>query len=336
MLQPDSVSHPAINKVAVCSGQRVNSKAVRQIKKEEIMKCLILYILIFSSLLSFLSCNNDNIVVEPEKTFQSEGNIWIPTAMWPDTGNSTHYVSLEDIVVNSNDDIFVATDFAGVFKTSDQGLNWETVNDGLIKTGANIDTNCFVSALTNLNNDIFCGNSDLSTMGGIYCLKNSEEKWIPKIVWNKYTNITTLENNNNGEIFAGCYYGLYISKDGGNNWSDISNGLNWDSLTYVYSIAFDSKASVYICTRNGIYLSDDDGESWSLIGLNSEAVLSIAINSKDEIFVSLENSRIMFSEDRGSHWKEILNLESINIRHLFINLDDLIFLSTSNGIAVIQ
>ena len=296
--------------------------------------------LIILSLLSFSSCNNDNIVTEPGKTFQkepgktfqSDGNNWLPTTMWPDTGNSVYYVSLQDIVVNKNDEIFVATDFAGVFKTSDLGMNWETVNEGLIKTMSNSDTNYFVSSLISLNNDIFCGNSNLSTKGGIYYLRNSDEMWMPKIVWNEYSVITTLEKNNNGEIFAGCYYGLYLSNDGGNNWIDISNGLAWDKLAYAYTIAFDSSDRIYIGTRDGIYLSDNNGSSWSQIGLNSEAVLSIAINSKDEIFALLENSHILTSTDKGLHWKEILNPETFYIRHIFINLDDIIFLSTSDGI----
>lgn len=295
------------------------------------MKYLIHYILIIFSALTYLSCNKDNIITDPGNTHQGEGNTWTPAAMWPDTGNSTHYVSLQDIAVNANDEIFVATDFAGVFRTNDQGLNWEIVNDGLIKTLIYPDTSCFVSALTGLNNDIFCGNSNLGTAAGIYGLSDSENIWHPKIVWNKYTVITELKANNNGEIFAGCYYGLYLSKDRGNSWSDIGNDFNWNLLAYVYAIEFDSRGGIYIGTRNGIYLSIDGG-SWSQIGFDSQTVISIAVNSRDEIFASLENSQIMFSGDGGLHWQEIPNPESAIIRKIFINRENLIFLCTLNGI----
>jgi ligand-binding sensor domain-containing protein len=270
------------------------------------------------------------MVTEPEQVYQSEGNIWLPTTMWPDTGNAIHYVSLQDILVNSSNEIFVATDFAGVFKTEDEGTNWTIVNDGFIKFDT--DTTYFVSALTSMSNSIYSGNTDLSTIGGIFSLESSAEKWNPRVIWEEYSYVATLETNSKGEIFAGCKSGLYYSQDAGKNWIDVGQDLNWASLAYAYTVAFDSNDKVYIGTRDGMYMSENRGDSWAQLGLASEAVLSIAINSKDEIFASLENEEIMRSTDGGMTWEEVLKLDGNNIRHLFINLNDIIFVSTWKGI----
>lgn len=297
------------------------------------MKYLFKAFFLTSIFLLSISCDDEKLIATYEEPYQSDGNIWEARTIWPDTGNSHHLVSLQDLVVNSSNEIFVATDFAGVFKTSNQGISWKIINSGLISTVTGSDTNYYVSALTSLNEIIFCGNTNLSNNGGIYLLNQSEENWTPLKIFNDYSVVIDLERNDSGELFAGCYYGLFLSKDNGNTWNDIDYNLNWDSLAYVYTIAFDSKENIYIGTRNGIYVSHNNGDSWINLGLSSKTIYSIAINSRDEIFVCLvEENKIMYSNDNGANWKEILNLPEIKIRQIIINLNDIIFLSTWNGI----
>lgn len=296
------------------------------------MKYMVQYTLIIFGLLLFISCSDESMVTEPEKLYQSDGNIWLTTTIWPDTGNSLHFVSLQDISVNSKDEIYVATDFAGVFKTVDDGMNWTIANYGLIKTFWASDSNCHVGALTSLDNYMFSGNTDLNSVGGIFRTESENVKWNPVRIWNEYSNVIRLVTNNRGEIFAGCYYGIYMSKDQGDSWIDIGTNINWNELAYAYAIDFDSNNNIYIGTRDGIYMTQNEGDTWEQIGLDSEAVLSLDLNSKDEIFLSLENYEIMRSTDLGLNWQEVLKLDGINIRHIFINLNDIIFVSTWKGI----
>ena len=298
------------------------------------MKTMTQCTFVIFALLLLISCNDESMVTEPEKVYQSNGNIWLPTTILPDTGNLIHRVSLQDISVNSNDEIYVATDFAGVFKTVDDGMNWTIANYGLIKTktfGAS-DSNCFVSALTSLDNYIFSGNTDLNLIGGIFRAERENVIWNSVKIWNEYSVVVSLVTNERSELFSGCYYGIYMSKDQGDSWIDIGTSINWNELAYAYAIDFDTNNNIYIGTRDGIYMSQNEGDTWEQLGLDSVAVLSLALNSKDEIFLSLENYEIMRSTDKGLNWQEVLKLDEIPIRHIFINLDDIIFVSTWEGI----
>ena len=86
----------------------------------------------------------------------SEGNVWLPTTVLPDTGDTIHYVKTMDIMVNESNYIFVATDFAGIFLSKDVGGTWAIQNNGIAPSGSiNGKETYFTSALGSLSKYAF-------------------------------------------------------------------------------------------------------------------------------------------------------------------------------------
>ena len=87
-------------------------------------------------MLSSCSKNLDNLITpvgEPLVSVEvSEGNVWLPTTVLPDTGDKTHYVSTQCLTVDKDNNIYVGTDFAGLFKSSDDGKSWTVRNNGFL------------------------------------------------------------------------------------------------------------------------------------------------------------------------------------------------------------
>jgi hypothetical protein len=74
---------------------------------------------------------------------------------------------------------------------------------------------------------------------------------------------------------------VYRSRDGGESWSGLAQGLPSDFFGGVYreGLAADSlePAGIYFGTNNGkIFASADEGEEWSLLADNLPPVYSVA------------------------------------------------------------
>ena len=64
-------------------------------------------------------------------------------------------------------------------------------------------------------------------------------------------NTIAIDINNPDTVYAGTNDGAYISTDGGQHWSQISDGLL--GATVVYSIVVDKEGNVYAATPYGIF-----------------------------------------------------------------------------------
>ena len=68
---------------------------------------------------------------------------------------------------------------------------------------------------------------------------------------NLFVNTLAIEPNNPDTLYAGTDGGAYVSFDGGQNWSQINDGLL--GATVVYSIVVDPQSNVYAATPYGIF-----------------------------------------------------------------------------------
>ena len=96
----------------------------------------------------------------------------------------------------------------------------------------------------------------------------------------------SLAVNSNGDIFARSDVdGGYVSKDNGNTWTKIDNGLDCE---WVMTFFIDSKGYIYAGTwQNGVFRSIDNGESWTEFnnGLYHYGVLAFAENTKADLYL---------------------------------------------------
>jgi photosystem II stability/assembly factor-like uncharacterized protein len=186
---------------------------------------------------------------------------WISTN-GPGGGEITAFTAI-------GNNLIVGTYTAGPFLSSNNGLSWTLVNNGL-------PANTGVSALTVIGNNILAGIEDPSSTGlglGIYLSTNNGSNWsqVNNGLTSTYIHAFVVNGNN---IFAGTdnYYGggggVFLSTNDGSNWTQVNNGL--PSNITVYALAV-SGNNIFAGTTGGsptgpggIYLSTDNGASWAL------------------------------------------------------------------------
>ncbi|MCE5223970.1 YCF48-related protein [bacterium] len=201
----------------------------------------------------------------------------------------------------SENKILLSTWGAGIYVTSNNGLNWKQSNQGL--------TNPYLLSLYYESDEkIWAGTFN----GGLFLSKDFGESWnqiksstllssyvYSILVDRKNTNViyigtnrTILKSNNQGEswntlnlgtedkpvgniltieqdwadpniIYAGTdSSGVYVSKDGGESWFPSQNGLPFRTINQLYAIPHQKNILIAATNGDGCYLSENQGNSW--------------------------------------------------------------------------
>jgi photosystem II stability/assembly factor-like uncharacterized protein len=215
--------------------------------------------------------------------------------------------------------LFAGTKDSGVYKSSDNGLTWLQINNGLY------NKNIF-RVKTGLSNLLFaCSESD----GGIYRSSNFGDSWeITGVTAGTINRAIILDNVN---LFAATFNGVqkydliskkwyilglsFVAPNPGWNWlSDIiidnnnvmfasswsgkvfkstDNGITWDSTTnidtaqtHIADIALYIDNSVLLGTFNYVKRSTDKGISWSTImnGLPNSIIQNIEVTEEGIVY----------------------------------------------------
>lgn len=255
--------------------------------------------------------------------------------MWSQSLSTPSAVWQDGIVINSTNTsiMYAGTAGAGVYKTTNAGVNWVQVNNGL----TNLIVQCM--AISKSNPDIImCGTTNTGSSPGIYRSTDGGANW-------------TLKNNGITEpilpqaiaidptdpnicytvIFIGtanAITGVYKTTDGGNNWAAAINGIT--TAKNFLSIAINplNHNVVYIgssfdfATSTGpqkIYKSVNAGGLWTdvstgLPNLSTDInpVRSLSISNVDTAIVlaglfqnSTTNGGMFLTTNGGGQWTKI-------------------------------
>ena len=210
-------------------------------------------------------------------------------AQWIQIGNSSMAQSTS-ICING-DYIFVGTADNGIFRSSNNGDNWETVNNGL---PLNI-----IESMTSNSGRLFS-----STYYDIISSTDNGNLW-------------TLYHNGlpdeypaydfliEGDTIYASGFGVYFSSDNGANWIRYTSGLPPSPV--VRSIARKGN-KLFAATFNGVYFSEDNGLNWSEagVGLSNYKLWSI-ITPGNNILAGTDTSGIFISYDDGQNWTKLNN-----------------------------
>jgi len=148
--------------------------------------------------------------------------------------------------------IFASTRGGGVFVSTNQGGSWSPVNTFLISTD--------IGSLAAIGGVLFAGPVGY---GAFYSTDNGS-MWLPagKGIGTETVNVFFSINTT---LYAGTTRGMYLSVDGGKNWSPLLTGLppsgNVIAFASIGPLLF---AGVY---PGGVFASADNGASWSPAGL---------------------------------------------------------------------
>lgn len=293
---------------------------------------MIKYFLTALIIFNLISCKENITDVVNGKNYEpldeveiSEGNAWLPTTVLPDTGDTIHYVKTMDITVNDSNYILVATDFAGIFLSNNNGITWNKKNNGLTPSGSiNGNETYHTSAIGSLGQYEFVG-----TYNGIYLSTNNGNNWLVSKQWNNYKYVDLFKPKNKGEMYAGCYHGILKTDDFGKNWKDISTNLNWNTLAYAYDLEFTKDGALYVATAEGIVRTYNDGKDWEYLGIQDQT-LDVEVSQNGFIYAAIFN-KLYLSKDNGQNWESIFDEDSL-IECVLVNKSNTIFICCYKGV----
>ncbi len=185
--------------------------------------------------------------------------------------------------------LFAGTEGAGVFRSTNDGLNWTGVNSGL--------TDYEVYSLVISDTTIFAG-----TLGG-GVLRSS----VNNINWSEAnTGMTGSEiyslTISGSDIYAGAFFGgVFRSTNNGNTWRSAG-------LYYILSLLSSGEYLFAGDAAGQVWRSTDNGSSWlpSISGLLYTTYNALAMTSEGNLFAGTywDSTGVFLSTDNGVNWNQ--------------------------------
>lgn len=244
------------------------------------------------------------------------GNIW-----------ATKYVNLQSVIslIENKANYYITTDFGEVCRTTNNGLSWTAVNngirtlhskylaangnnlfastdvngiyistnDGLSWTAVNLGLpNTDITCLDSVGINIYAGTSD-----GVYLTTNNGNLWLQRGLQTA-GRINCIQGNNL-KIFAATDNGIYLSTNNGINWASSNTGLTTSQVRTLY---INGNEIIAGTAGGGICISTDDGASWipKNNGLTNQDIYTLA--AKDSTLIAGTAARIYLSTNNGESW----------------------------------
>lgn len=150
---------------------------------------------------------------------------------------------------------------------------------------------------------------------GAFCLPSPLAAQGRPLVWQRMVmptggRVNTLAINpaNPSLLLAGTDTGVYLSRDGGERWTESVRGLPPQREILTLSINPGNPNLILAGGTHGLFRSGDGGQSWERAGgeLANELITSIAFVPSDTrtVFISTLNA-LYQSSDGGQHWKAV-------------------------------
>lgn len=207
----------------------------------------------------------------------------------------------------------------GIQKSTDKGLSWRVINNGL--------TNSYLYSIIVDDNDILLAGTDQGTF-------HSSDKGEN---WDKLDNyfIYRFFKDRFNRIYGLPYgTGLYRSTNLGTTWVKLDNGFYNNA---VFGFAIDKENNLYAGTDLGyIYKSTNDGSSWNKVfqsTVTNSGIAEIDISSEGIIYASNIYEGILRSTDNGLTWQVAYHDNTIQGKYpLKVNKNDEIYAANYNTI----
>lgn len=241
----------------------------------------------------------------------------------------------------------------GVLRSSDHGLTWELVGNGLATT-------IIRTLAVNDEDEIFVG-----TFGGNVVQRSDDggDTWVASGDGLEAQGIWNISIAPDGTFFAGTRSrGIFVSGDG-RNWQarpspatpvngfafvagnvfaatrvgllKLQGAAEWSLVGIPFSrvnaLHLQGDRLVAGLHLGGVQYSDDNGRTWMPSTLNNKTILSFADDNSGGVLAGTLGSGVFRSMDRGESWEQIWNTIRV-VSSIDVDRSDGILVATDNGV----
>ena len=225
-------------------------------------------------------------------------------------GLTRPYIKTIRVSPFNHNTVFICTSQDGVLKSTDGGMHWQAINEGLKVRGTatlEIDTT---------NGEIYLGTYD----DGIYKSTDEGENW-QKISYNISASVCmdiAISNHQPSIAYVTSLNGLHCSTDNGQSWNYVDVGfpyihgphavvLDEHMPGYIYTATFHKTRKPLPLYPTGFYRSTDSGISWDFFNdglpgnINYVDMAISYVDEEERIFLS-SSQGLYYSDDVGETW----------------------------------
>jgi photosystem II stability/assembly factor-like uncharacterized protein len=242
------------------------------------------------------------------------------------------YRRINDLIMDSRDNIYVAVSGDGIYRSVDNGENWNFISYSIP-----LDYKYSIKTLvTNSQDTLFAG----TNQKGVFKSIDYGDNWFYSGM-NGLRIQCALGLDNDFILLGSSGRGIYRSEDNGNYWAWSNSGLphTFDSYRWIKRLYQASDGVVYLTmTGKGIFKSIDYGVSWQLVS-NDPTVLDVPdlLVDDDNNIIVCGSKGVHYSNDEGNSWNSLNNglySENIWIEDVFTGLGNKVFTYTRTGIYI--
>lgn len=221
------------------------------------------------------------------------------------------------------DGTVLACTAGGLYASDDNGENWKSMNLNLtvrtvVPYGMNLlaATNDGIYTVVGDSWQPFCldgvdvrtilvntsGHLLVGTDHNIQRSTNGGQSW-SQVYPTEYP-VTSMVMNAQGHLFAGTiYYGVHRSFDGGSNWEQVNNGLNYFN---VHTLAINNQGVLYAGNDDGLYRTYNEGGQWSKAGNFNIPVNTIMFKSDGLAYLGTQEHGMFYSSNDFMSYQTVL------------------------------
>lgn len=193
----------------------------------------------------------------------------------------------------NDNDIIVGTAFNGVYISTDNGDSWRSINKNIYQ----------VNSLTSRDSIIIAGSTNQ-----IFYSLNKGETWSNSSFFDGQINCLNITDT---DTYLGSTNGVYVSSNYGETWNNL-NFPGFPGYRTVFMI-FAIGDTLWVGSQNGVYLTSDNGIHWQYIGLGNYYITAIS-KINDNLLAGTLNGDLYLSSDNGTNWELINQNLQINNR----------------------
>jgi len=242
---------------------------------------------------------------------------------WAERGPGNVGGRTRSIVIDANDPSgntwFAGSVGGGIWRTTDQGVNWTPLTDGLHRLS--------ISSIAQAESDpniLYAGtgegfpNSDAAIGDGILKSVDGGDTWSVLTSTSGgtdflFVNRVIVSPQNENLVLAATREGIFRSGDGGETWHKVLEAESFSGFTQIIEEPGDFTNQYAVEERSGVWKSTDAGQTWALsnaglaeAGGNVRIEMGVSPADPSRLFAVVESGAgadpVYISTDRGETW----------------------------------